>query len=238
MRHWLALVLLGVVSACSVRETACAKKPSPQAQQAASQINAATVGEHRPIKILFLGDSITAGYGLNTDQAYPTALQEKFASEGYADVEAINAGVSGDTTAGGLRRLDQIFESDVRIVVIALGGNDALRGLTTMQTHDNLAGIISKALERHYEVMLVGMEAPTNLGQDYQVRFHDLFIQLLRDFRGRITFVPFLLEGVGGNPALNQSDGIHPTEEGQKVIAGTLYPPLKNMVDMLTPGGG
>ena len=86
--------------------------------------------------------------------------------------------------------------------------------------------------------LLVGMEAPTNLGQDYQERFHDLFIQLLRDFRGRITFVPFLLEGVAGNPALNQPDGIHPTVEGQQIIAGTLYTPLKNMVDMLTPGGG
>ena len=238
MRRLSALLLLSVVSACSLRETACAKKPSPQAQQNAAQINAATTGERRPIKILFLGDSITAGYGLNTDQAYPTALQEKFAADGYPEVEAVNAGGSGDTTAGGLRRLDQIVESDIRIVVVALGGNDALRGLTTMQTHDNLASIISKALERNYQVIVVGMEAPTNLGQDYQERFHELFIQLLRDFRGRITFVPFLLEGVAGNPALNQADGIHPTEEGQKVIANTLYPPLKNMVDLLTPGGG
>jgi len=238
MRRIFALLLLGVVSACSVRETACGTKPSPQAQQAASQINAATVGEHRQAKILFLGDSITAGYGLNPDQAYPSALQQRFSADGYGEVEVVNAGVSGDTSAGGLRRLDQILESDIRIVVIALGGNDALRGLTTMQTHDNLAGIISKALGRNYEVMLVGMEAPTNLGQDYQERFHELFVQLLRDFRGKITFVPFLLEGVAGNPALNQPDGIHPTEEGQKVIAATLYPPLKNMVDMLTPGGG
>ena len=238
MRRLLPLLLLGAVSACSLRETACAKKPSPQAEQAAAQINAVTTGERRPIKILFLGDSITAGYGLNTDQAYPTALKDKFAAEGYSDVDIVNAGVSGDTTAGGLRRLDQIAEPDVRIVVVALGGNDALRGLTTMQTHDNLAGIISKALARNYEVMLVGMEAPTNLGQDYQERFHELFIQLLRDFKGKITFVQFLLEGVAGDPALNQADGIHPTEEGQKVIAEHLYPPLKNMVDLLTPGGG
>jgi len=233
MRRFFALLLLGVVSACSLRDTACAKKPSPQAQQNASQINAATTGERRPIKILFLGDSITAGYGLNTDQAYPTALQEKFNAEGYADVEAVNAGVSGDTTAGGLRRLDQILESDIRVVVVALGGNDALRGLTTMQTHDNLAGIISKALERNYEVMLVGMEAPTNLGPDYRESFRNVYINLLREYQGRISFVPFLLEGVAGNPSLNQADGVHPTAEGAKIVAQTIYPKLRDLVDRI-----
>jgi acyl-CoA thioesterase-1 len=188
-------------------------------------------------KIAFLGDSLTAGLGLLSDQAFPELIQKKFAAEGYSLVDAVNAGMSGDTSAGGLRRVDDVLEPDTRILVVALGGNDALRGLTTAQTHDNLAAIIDEALGKGVAVMLAGMEAPTNLGSDYREAFHGAFIQLARAYKGRVTFVPFLLEGVAGNPALNQADGIHPNERGAQIITEQLYPVLRTMVDQIGGGG-
>lgn len=188
-------------------------------------------------KIAFLGDSLTAGLGLLSDQAFPELIQKMFAGEGYSLVEAVNAGISGDTSAGGLRRVDDVVEYDTRILVVALGGNDALRGLTTAQTHDNIAAIIDDALGKGVAVMLAGMEAPTNLGTDYRDAFHATFIQLAQAYKGRVTYVPFLLEGVAGNPALNQADGIHPNERGAQIIAEQLYPRLRTMVDQIGGGG-
>jgi acyl-CoA thioesterase-1 len=163
-------------------------------------------------------------------------LQRRFNSEGYANVETVNAGASGDTSAGGLRRVGQTLGPDVRILVIAIGNNDALRGLTLAQTHDNLNGIIEAALGKGVGVLLCGLEAPTNYGEDYRQTFRDLFVNLLREHSGKISFMPFLLEGVAGNPALNQSDGIHPTADGARIIADAMYPKLRAMVDQL--GGG
>lgn len=183
------------------------------------------------IGISFLGDSLTAGLGLLTEQAYPQVIEQMFAAEGYSEVVVLNGGSSGDTTAGGLRRVDQLLQNDTRILVVALGGNDALRGLTANQTHDNLAAIIDKALEARVAVLVAGMYAPTNLGEDYQLSFRNAFTRLSNEYRGSIAFVPFLLEGVAGDPSLNQADGIHPNAQGARIIAEQLYPPLRRLVD-------
>jgi acyl-CoA thioesterase-1 len=156
-----------------------------------------------------------------------------FAADGYHDIEILNAGVSADTTAGGLQRLEQVLAPNVKVLVVALGANDALRGLPIARTRENLAGIIDRAFEAGAEVLLVGMEAPTNYGEDYRDAFRDMFSQLAIQYGRRIGFVPFLLEGVAGMPQLNQADGIHPNAEGAKIIAGLLYPSLRNMIDLL-----
>lgn len=226
-----------MLGACSFKTVSCGGaqlNPAPGETPVASS---GTTAAPPRFKIVFLGDSLTAGYGLLSDQAFPELLQRKFADEGYSLVECVNAGVSGDTTAGGLRRVDDVFEPETRILVVALGGNDALRGLTTTQTHDNIAGIIDAAEARGVGVVLAGMEAPTNLGQDYQTAFHQIFMQLGSAYKKDIAFVPFLLEGVAGNPALNQADGIHPNEKGAEIIADMLYPRLRTIVDQMGGGG-
>lgn len=187
------------------------------------------------LAIAFLGDSLTAGLGLPATQSYPSVIEQMFHAEGYDEVEIINGGISGDTTAGGLRRVEQLLGPDVRMLVVALGANDALRGLTVAQTRENLEMIIDGTLGRGITVLLVGMEAPTNLGEDYRSGFRDVFSGLAADYRGEIGFIPFLLEGVAGDPALNQADGIHPNEQGARVIAERLYPLLRDFVDQQPP---
>jgi len=179
---------------------------------------------------VFLGDSLTAGLGLLAQQSYPQVVVDMLENEGY-HVEPVNAGMSGDTTAGGLRRVGSLLNGSTKILVLALGANDALRGLTTQQTQDNLAQTIDVALSKGVFVLLCGMEAPTNLGPDYRESFRNVYINLLRQYQGRISFVPFLLEGVAGNPSLNQADGVHPTAEGAKIVAQTIYPKLRDLVD-------
>jgi len=142
--------------------------------------------------------------------------------------EVVNAGVSGDTSAGGLSRLDWSLDGDVRILIVALGGNDGLRGLPPDEMKRNLAGIIRRARERQVAVLLAGMETPTNMGPEYQRRFHDVFPALARDHK--VAFLPFLLEGVAGRPDLNQSDGIHPTAEGARLVAAHVWRVLEPML--------
>ncbi len=234
----IAIALTGLV-ASSLHAMSCAPAPTDGSNAAvpANPVSVAPAAAPGRFKIVFLGDSLTAGLGLLSDQAYPELVQRKFTEEGYSLVETVNAGMSGDTTAGALRREDDVLEPEARILVVALGGNDALRGLTTEQTRTNLAAIIDDALAKNVSVMLAGMEAPTNLGQDYQTAFHALFLQLGQAYRSHVAFVPFLLEGVAGNPSLNQADGIHPNEKGAAVIADLLYPRLRTMVDQIGGGG-
>ncbi len=193
--------------------------------------------EQGPPVIVILGDSLTQGLGLLTKQAYPQVLQEMLAAEGYDEVEVRNAGVSGDTSAGGLRRVESLLESDVIVLVVALGANDALRGLSPAQTYENLAGIVAAADAYGVPVVLTGMEAPTNLGDDYRDAFRAAFLQVARDYRDTVIWVPFLLEGVAGHPELNQADGFHPNEKGARVIAELLYPKLRTLMDRLVAPG-
>jgi len=233
----LLLAALGT-TACGGMECGFGAEREQQAPQPGSSAQPPAPGAPaRPFKIAFLGDSLTAGLGLLSEEAYPALVGKKFAAEGYSNVEVVNAGVSGDTTAGALRRLNEALDADTRILVVALGGNDALRGLTTAQTHDNLAQILAAARDAGVRVLLAGMEAPPNLGEDYQQNFRAAFISLAREYRTNLVYMPFLLEGVAGDPALNQADGIHPNKDGARVIAENMYPKLRTMVDEIGGGG-
>jgi acyl-CoA thioesterase I len=181
-------------------------------------------------RVVCLGDSLTAGYGLpSPDEAYPALLERKLASAGLS-YEVINAGVSGDTSAGGLRRLDWSLQGDVRVLVIALGGNDGLRGLPPAELRANLDAIIKAAEARHIRVLLLGMEAPPNFGDRYTQEFRAVYRDLARQHH--VAFIPFFLTGVAGIDGLNQGDGIHPTAEGQQKIADLIWPVLKPLVEI------
>ncbi len=245
-RRAIALVVAAaLISACSVRDVACGRPLSERAanqaaaqQQAEAQAPASgDATEAQKLKIVFLGDSLTAGLNLLSQQAYPALVEDMFGAEGYDQVESVNGGISGDTTAGGRRRIEQALEPGVRILVLALGANDALRGLSPAQTRDNLKAIIDTARGKGVRVVLCGMEAPPNLGEDYREAFRAVFVQLAAEYRADMKYVPFLLAGVAGNPALNQADGIHPNEQGARVVAELVYPVLRSLVDELGGGG-
>lgn len=173
--------------------------------------------EDRPV-ILFLGDSLTAGYGLQPEQAYPALLQERIAEAGQPHL-VVNAGVSGDTTASGARRIDWLLRRRVDVLVLALGGNDGLRGIAPESTRAHLQTIIDRArlLQPGIRIVVAGMQAPPNMGWEFTSAFRTLFADLAR--ANDLPLVPFLLEGVGGVAAMNQRDGIHPNAAGQRRVA-------------------
>jgi acyl-CoA thioesterase I len=187
-------------------------------------------GRNQPGRIVILGDSITAGYGLDPEQAYPALLQQKINAAGLP-FTVVNAGVSGDTTAGGLRRLDWTLRSEADVLVVALGGNDGLRGIAPKQTEENLAAIIRKARAKFpgIKVIVAGMEMPANMGSDFVAQFRAVFPRVAE--AGGAALVPFLLEGVGGVTALNQPDLIHPTAGGQKRIAENVWEVLRKTLE-------
>jgi len=229
------LVLFGMMG-CSVKEAACGRSAPTPPGEAPSALTGEPSGASAGstgITIAFLGDSLTAGLGLLSNQTFPEKIKEMFDAEGYSAVDVINGGISGDTSAGGLRRVEQLLEPGVRILVVALGANDALRGLTVAETKENLRQIIEVARAHNVLVMLCGMDAPTNLGEDYRTAFKEQYFDLLRSYQRQIEYVPFLLEGVAGKPELNQADGIHPNDAGSTIIAELLYPQLQAMVDRL-----
>ena len=160
--------------------------------------------------------------------SYPAQLQKKLEADGYA-YEVVNAGVSGDTTAGGLQRIDWALEGDVRFVILELGANDILRGLPVTEMKKNLAGIIARARSRGAKVLLAGMEAPTNTGPEYRREVHEAFLELART--PDVAFIPFFLDRVAGNAPLNQSDGIHPNAEGTLIVTETVYKLLRPMLE-------
>jgi len=178
-------------------------------------------------RIVALGDSLTAGLGISREQAYPAVLQRKLKENGRV-IDVINAGVSGDTSADGLRRANWALEGDVRLLILALGANDALRGLPVAQMKDNLQGIIHRARQRGIPVLLAGMEAPPNYGEQYAAEYRQVFQALSRE--NTLIFVPFLLQGVAGVAELNQGDGIHPTSAGAERIADHLWPSVEKMM--------
>ena len=167
-------------------------------------------------KIVFLGDSLTAGYGLDPADAYPALIEKKLADEKLA-WKVVNAGLSGDTTAGGSRRLGWVLRQKPSVLVVALGGNDMLRGIPPEQTEKNLDSILRQAKEAGARPVLLGMRAMTNLGADYRKAFDSLYARLAR--KHSVELLPFYIEDVAMKAELNQADGIHPTAEGQKKIA-------------------
>lgn len=192
----------------------------------------------RPLKsstVLVLGDSLAAGFGVDPSEAFPAVLQQRAEAAGMT-VRVINGGVSGDTTAGGLRRLDWMLKSPVDVLFLELGGNDGLRGLPIESTRSNLTAIIQKTRSLHpkAEIVVAGMQMPPNVGQDYADRFRALFPEVAREEKA--TLVPFLLEGVGGVPDLNLPDQIHPTPQGHRMIASNAWPVLEPLLRRITTG--
>lgn len=213
---------------------------NPSSTTTADSARPAATGAQRPapgeekITVLVVGNSLAAGYGLSEDEAFPALLQQKADSAALQKVEIVNAGNSGETTAGGRRRIDWLLRRpDVDVLLLALGGNDALRGLPPDSARANLRTIIDKTKARFPDVcvVLAGMKAPPNMGTAYTQRFEQIYPQLAEETGARL--VPFLLEGVAGRPALNQPDGIHPTARGQRIVARNVWtvlgPLLKEM---------
>src|SRR5450432_2008667 len=182
-----------------------------------------------PRTIVFFGDSLTAGYGLDPTQAYPALIQARLRAAGLDD-EVINAGISGDTTSGGLARVDWALRRPVDVFVLALGGNDGLRGVSLAETRRNLAAILARVRLKNPLVKLVvaGMQLPPNLGASYASEFRAIFPDVAREANASI--IPFLLEGVAAKPELNQPDMIHPTPAGQQVVADNVWAVLKPLL--------
>ena len=214
------LVLFLLAAACSPGDRASlparAAAPAPPSTPAPPAAPAAD----EPL-VVFLGDSLTAGYGLGGEQAYPALVEKRLEEEGIP-IKVLNAGVSGDTTAGGLARLDWLLSQKPDVVVVGLGGNDGLRGLPLEQAEQNLREIVRRAKAAGARVLLLGMQIPPNYGPEYAQGFSDMYPRIAKEMD--VALVPFLLEGVGGVSDLNQADGIHPTAEGQEKVADLVTP--------------
>lgn len=180
------------------------------------------------ITIVALGDSLTDGYGIEKEQAYPQLLQEKFHADGLKNVKVVNAGISGSTSAGAEKRLRWFLKSKPQILLLALGANDGLRGVPVATTRENLIKTIRLAKENQMKVIIAGMMLPPNYGEKYGNQFRDMFKDVAK--KEKVELIPFLLEGVAGVRELNQEDGIHPNAEGHKIVAGHVYKYLKPLV--------
>ncbi len=179
--------------------------------------------------ILFYGDSLTAGYGLSSEEAFPALIDQKLKKQGK-NWKVINGGLSGETSAGGLARIDWMLRQPVDIFILELGGNDGLRGLPLEQTKSNLQGIIDKvkAKNPNVKIIVAGMMVPPNMGPEYSEQFKSVYPDLAK--KNKATLIPFLLEGVGGIEKLNLADGIHPNPEGHKMVAETIWRVLTPML--------
>jgi acyl-CoA thioesterase I len=225
--------VLFVLAACAVACSGSSGAGSAPADSAAPPAASGAKPEpeesrlNRP-RVVCLGDSLTAGLGLaSTDQAYPALLADRLKQAGLG-YDVINAGVSGDTSAGGLRRVEWSLQGDVRVLIVALGANDGLRGLPPTELRSNLETIVATAQKRNVRVLLLGMEAPPNFGTAYTRDFRAVYAHVAAD--RKVPLVPFFLEGVAGVGKLNQADGIHPTAEGQRKIADTIWRNLEPLV--------
>jgi acyl-CoA thioesterase-1 len=208
--------------------TACSGDKKPAQSDSASSGTAAT-GKPKKV-ILFFGDSLTAGYGLDdATQAFPGVVQAKIDSAKLPYI-IVNGGLSGETSAGGKSRIDWLLKQPFDIFVLELGANDGLRGLPVASTEENLQAIIDKVKAKYPQAKLVmlGMQVPTNMGAAYSSNFKNIFPQLAT--KNNMTLVPFLLQGVGGVRKLNQADGIHPTEEGAKILGANVWAELKGIL--------
>jgi acyl-CoA thioesterase-1 len=191
-------------------------------------LGAGRAGE--PVTLLALGTSLTSGYGLLPQDAFGAQLTRALKAKGYA-ISLIDAGVSGDTSAGGLARLDWVLAPDVQGVIIELGSNDALRGLSPAETERNLDAILAELTKRKIPTLLTGMKAPRNLGRDYAEAFDAIYPRLAQKYD--VVFYPFFLDGVAANLALNQEDGIHPNAAGVKLIVKRMLPYVEGLLARL-----
>ncbi|MEM6797129.1 MAG: arylesterase [Acidobacteriota bacterium] len=231
MRAPLLILLALLASACSPPEEKASEAPSDQAPSPVGE--AAPEPEEAPrneIVVVFLGDSLTAGYGLDEDRAFPALVQERLRAEDYS-VRVINGGVSGDTTAGGLQRVSWLLRQEPDVMMVALGGNDGLRGMDLDASQENLEGILRQVEDAGVKVLLAGMLIPPNYGENYTASFAAIYPRLAKTLG--VPLLPFLLEGVAGDPELNQADGIHPTAAGQEILAGTVIEHLRPLIDQV-----
>lgn len=221
-RRFLGLTALALMAACGTDRVPV----EDSAASAARPSSPAPTSAGRP-RVVALGDSLTAGLGLSPDQAWPALVQTKADAAGF-EVEIVNAGVSGDTTAGGRRRLEWALDGDVRVLVLELGANDGLRGLPVDQMRENLGAMIRLAKARDIAVLLCGMEAPPNFGPAYTAQFRKVYADLAREHD--VAFLPFFLDGVAGDATLNQADGIHPNEAGTRRVADLVWRSLEPLL--------
>lgn len=186
-----------------------------------------------PKTLLVLGDSIAAGYGLDREEAFPALIEEKIKEAGL-NYRVINAGESGDTTAGGLRRISWHLRQPIDVVLLELGGNDGLRGIAPEETEKNLQGIIDKVRAKYPEakIVIAGMEMPKNMGEEYVSKFREVFPKIAKE--NSAALVPFLLEGIAGKAEFNQPDRIHPTAEGHRIVANNVWKVLKPVLERST----
>ncbi|WP_445381701.1 arylesterase [Robiginitalea sp. IMCC43444] len=203
------------------------KKATPQ-DDSTPEEQVAELGNEQTI--LFFGDSLTAGLGLDPNQAFPGVIQKRLDSLGYP-YTVVNAGLSGETTASGKNRLDWVLRQEPAVFVLELGANDGLRGIPLSETRANLAEIISRVREKYPDarIVLAGMQLPPNMGPEYTTEFRLIFPELAEEHQ--LELIPFLLLGVGGDPELNQADGIHPTEEGHRILADNVWEVLGPLLE-------
>lgn len=217
----LSLVIsVALLSACG---SSTQKQQSETAAKDSSQVQTAQK------TILFFGNSLTAGYGIDPEDAFAGLVQARLDSIGK-DYRVINGGLSGETTAGGLSRLDWFLEEEPTIFVLELGGNDGLRGILPSESKKNLLAIIDKVQTKYpsTKIILAGMQIPPNMGQEYTEEFKAIYPAVAAE--KNVILIPFLLEGVAGNPELNLPDGIHPTEEGHKIVFETIWPFVEKLI--------
>jgi len=223
----IAVVTLILVATAS----ACARRPTSSAQVGVlPAVEAPPTEVAFSIRVVFLGDSLVAGYGLPEDEAFPALVEEELRRRGWP-VEVINGGVSGDTTAGGRSRLGWLLRQSPDLIVVELGINDGLRGLPIESIVANLREVVKRAQNAGVLVLLVGMRIPPNYGASYADRFEAIYPELAAEFG--VALMPFLLDGVGGRAELNLADGIHPNSAGHRIVARTMVPYLEALLDEL-----
>ena len=235
MKYRLNILFLSLCAVLMFRCNGSSENKGKEASRtnlSANEAKAAASTEEEKV-ILFYGNSLTAGYGLDDpSKAFPGLIQERLDSLGYEQYKVVNAGLSGETTAGGLNRLDWVLERQpVDIFVLELGANDGLRGVDTEETRRNLEKIIEKVRKVHpeAEIILAGMLVPPSMGPEYSQAFSQVFPQVAEE--KNVALIPFLLENVAGEPDLNQGDGIHPTAEGQKILAENVWKILEDRLE-------
>lgn len=220
-------MLLLTVCSCGSSDTKTESKP---AESKASTAESRPAAPSQKRIVLFYGNSLTAGYGVEPSQAFPALVGQKIDSAGL-NYQVVNAGLSGETTAGGKSRISWVMRQPVAVFVLELGGNDGLRGLPLKATRENLQAIMDTVRQKSPEatIVLAGMQIPPNLGTTYTKEFRELFKELAD--KNKAVLIPFLLEGVGGIPKLNQPDGIHPTPAGHKIVANTVWKVLRPVLE-------
>ena len=222
------LVLFFVFSSgCENKQTQAKQVDNATVESPTSSMNQEKVSTNK--NILFFGDSITAGYQLEEEDAFTYLIQQKIDSMGL-DYTVINAGLSGDTSSGGLNRVDWVLKQQVDIFLLELGANDALRGLDPLETEKNLKGIIEKVQQNYPKanIVLVGMQSPPNMGIKYSDQFNNIYPKLAKEYN--LGIIPFLLEGVAGVVELNLQDGIHPNKKGHEVLSDNIWKVLKDYI--------